>query len=896
MDVTPEADSQASAVPSADEIDTISSRRFSNSFRGWNPDEVRVHLIEVAETVRTMARRQGELERQLAEAEAAVRRADLTRLEPDEVSRVLGEETARVLRAARESAAEIVAKAEAQAELLASQAADDAARLRTEARDDAERLRVEAEETASAVRTAGAAHVEDLRAAAESELAEERTAMQDQLAAEREALHAEIAAQRAAAEEEAVGIRSAAETDADATRTEAAEYAERLRSEAEADVAQLRSTAEEEAREVAARAAAQVADSERLRDRVLADLAHKRRAARKHLEQLHAGRDRLLTAYQVILATTDQATAELDVVLADAKRDADQAARRIAAEPLPTPEEMLAELQEVRERDPSMGTVAPASDPATVDVDEESTGDPALTESGGPREPAAVDPVSAEVGDEPESAEDAPSDPPPEGTTADPALLDPQPIHLRQQRRGKRRHDPLGGEPLPDVPLMPVAAAAEFESVRVMSSAEAAEAIRDAAARPQEASGLTDEEAEPAPVQEPEPAPVQETEPAAVAEADPPAPLDAATPEPDRHATRGADQAPGEQAAQSPDSESVPEPHAGPVGATTGAAENRERRDSTSDQVTDIFARLRAERAREDDQDPAPRTPDIDRSGSPTSPDPTSGEPPATDSDPGREDQPGVPAPRPEPTSTVETPTGVTTTMPGPTPERLASLFERRDAAVDDSARLLSKHLKRRLSDQQSELLDELRRIDGPVTSAVLPTDFAEGWAGIVEENLAGAVQAGSSLVADLRPGTPTDVEVDLAGAVDELVETIAVPLRSRLERVLDEDVTEADDDAAVDERELADRVRACYREWRGARLASAVSDVCGRAFGLGVRAALPARLALHWYCSPGADPCSDCNDNRLAGGVADDEAFPTGQAVAPAHPGCTCLALPDLG
>ena len=94
--------------------------------------------MKVAELVRSSTQRQADLERRLAEAEIAVRRADTSQLDPDEVAEVLGEETARVLRTARESAAEIRAKAEERVALVSGQAADDAARIRAEAEAERE--------------------------------------------------------------------------------------------------------------------------------------------------------------------------------------------------------------------------------------------------------------------------------------------------------------------------------------------------------------------------------------------------------------------------------------------------------------------------------------------------------------------------------------------------------------------------------------------------------------------------------------------------------------------------------------------------------------------------------------------------------------------------------------
>lgn len=872
--------SDAESTPSAAEIDAIASPRFSNSFRGWNPDEVRVHLVGVAEIVRSLTQRQGELERLLAEAEAAARRADLTRLDPDEVARVLGEETAHVLRTAREAAAEIEAKAKAQAEVLVRQAADDAAETRAQAEADARAVRSDAQEAAEATRAAGDAHLADLQAAAEAEIASRREQLEAEFAAERQAARDEAAAELATAQEHATTIRREADEEAARVRAEAQAEAESTRAEVEADVARRRAETTDELHALTERAMSQVAEAERMRDRVLSDLSRKRRAARQHLEQLHAGRDRLITAYEVIRATTDQATGELDVVLDEAKRVADEAARRIGNEDLPTPEEMLAELELARSADlpiiappsPASGAEAPPEERTEVDgpADDEhapteiASGTDAAVEVAGdgpPGDAAAVEAAGTVASDAPDvpggEVTDAVDDPAPEPHDT-PAPSAPQDAsranHRRHGRRARRRHDPLDGDELPDVPMPPVDASADFERVRVV--AEDAPDVPAAAAPPAEAA----------------------TTPAAAA----PVPVT------DAGSRRGRTSAPAatrsEPAPAAATSAESTEP-SGP-GATGDTP-------ASDDAVSGIFARLRAEADKRPEADDKPET------------HATGAAETAATGDDGEDAPSGRRAGGEATGSTTKVPAPQAEAPPDATLDaeaaRLAAVFERRDAAVDEVARRLAKHLKRQLSDQQSALLDELRRHRGsPSVDDVLgpPEAFAADWVGVIRDDLAGAVASGVALAGDLDPTASDHGDVDVTAATEELIDSIAEPLRARLVVALGEGAVDDDEDdqvAAIDDLELADRIRACYREWRGARLAAAVADACARAFGLGIRAAIPAATGLVWYCGPGDAPCSDCNDNQLEGPVAVGDAFPTGQAVAPAHPGCRCLALPEL-
>src|SRR5690606_3277192 len=87
-----------------------------------------------------------------------------------------------------------------------------------------------------------------------------------------------------------------------------------------------------------------VAEAQAVRERVLKDLAAKRRRARLQLEKLNAGRERLLRAYEIVRATIDDATNELSNAVVEARIAADQAARRVEAEAEPSLEALDAEV------------------------------------------------------------------------------------------------------------------------------------------------------------------------------------------------------------------------------------------------------------------------------------------------------------------------------------------------------------------------------------------------------------------------------------------------------------------------------------------------------------------------------------------------------------------------
>ena len=245
----------------------VAHRGFSTSFRGFNPDEVRIYLTRGAESLRAARERQRELEQQMRELE---QRAANPRIDEATLTSALGEHTARIIRSAHEAAADIRTKAEGSVEQILKDAHEEAAKLRA----DAERV---------------------------------------------------LADRVTEAEAEANAIRQAAEADALGVRRRAQEQADRA-------LERSRQQSKDMANEV-----------QGLRNRVMSDLMRRRRSALMQVEQLQAGRDRLLEAYRVVRRTLDEATDSLERAEADARAAAEAAAHRVAAEPDPELGELTAE-------------------------------------------------------------------------------------------------------------------------------------------------------------------------------------------------------------------------------------------------------------------------------------------------------------------------------------------------------------------------------------------------------------------------------------------------------------------------------------------------------------------------------------------------------------------------
>jgi DivIVA domain-containing protein len=204
-----------------------------------------------------------------------------------------------------------------------------------------------------------------------------------------------------------------------------------------------------------------------------------------------------------------------------------------------------------------------------------------------------------------------------------------------------------------------------------------------------------------------------------------------------------------------------------------------------------------------------------------------------------------------------------------------AAVVHERDVALERLHRELVRKVKRRVQDEQNELLDELRQHPGAAApDKVLATldDQLAGWTAVMRPALDEAATAAARSVSgtDMKQSAPD-------GLVDELVRSRALPLR---ERVYDALLDDGDDD-------ITQRINSRYREWK-AGVESAVGDALVAAWGRGTVDVAPAGSLLRWIPEH-EGRCADCDDNALEP-TARGEPFPTGQAHPPAHPGCRCV------
>jgi cell division septum initiation protein DivIVA len=224
------------------------------------------------------------------------------------------------------------------------------------------------------------------------------------------------------------------------------------------------------------------------------------------------------------------------------------------------------------------------------------------------------------------------------------------------------------------------------------------------------------------------------------------------------------------------------------------------------------------------------------------------------------------------------------------------ALLDRRDQLLAPVEKSISRVLRRLASDEQNELLDQLRRAKRgrPDVSVLLPADPSETVARFVDAltaEFSRAAEAGAALWSEMTGSASGSLFGDDERLVEQLTAGVAGYLelhRAHLER------TFADAEAeGLDASELADRVRAAYRDWRSGSLADLAGDLATLGLSQGQRRAAGPGTPWRWVVDNGGLPCADGEDNALAGAVPCEEPFPTGDLTPPAHPGCRCILAP---
>lgn len=167
---------------------------------------------------------------------------------------------------------------------------------------------------------------------------------------------AEVEDLRMQAEREAVAVLAAARAEAQTivsrANDEAARVVLRARAESRGKPSAERSAAIEAAlaevpvdpEQARDQARLMITEARAVRERILGDLAKRRRTAHVQLEQLRVAREKLLETLRDARRVVEDASRDLSTAEVEARLAAETAGRRVASEPVPTVEELEAEL------------------------------------------------------------------------------------------------------------------------------------------------------------------------------------------------------------------------------------------------------------------------------------------------------------------------------------------------------------------------------------------------------------------------------------------------------------------------------------------------------------------------------------------------------------------------
>ena len=227
-----------------------------------------------------------------------------------------------------------------------------------------------------------------------------------------------------------------------------------------------------------------------------------------------------------------------------------------------------------------------------------------------------------------------------------------------------------------------------------------------------------------------------------------------------------------------------------------------------------------------------------------------------------------------------------------PTPiEPDLKMFERRDAALVAVDEAVAKKLKRVLADEENAMLNYLQSKKAQVAlEKVLPSvenqlqNYVEATSKeLIEAAMSGAQSLSKSLKADLRKKISNTTVMQVMSK--KLADDIVYPLRERIQKCVES--------SAGNAGEMSSLIRTVYREWKMQQIDKLVGDVSRLAYSRGAYLVLELGTKVCWMVDPNGPPCSDAEDNSLAGQVACGEKFPTGHEHPVIHSGCKCLVVP---
>lgn len=189
----------------------------------------------------------------------------------------------------------------------------------------------------------------------------------------------------------------------------------------------------------------------------------------------------------------------------------------------------------------------------------------------------------------------------------------------------------------------------------------------------------------------------------------------------------------------------------------------------------------------------------------------------------------------------------------------------------------LSRKIKRVLSDEQNDLLNNLRTSKQGQDLDSLVTECFQ------KSQLTNAIF--DSLI-QLLNFNDNFVNID-KNEINLMSSNLSQDLLNEIQEKLSKEKIVVNDS---NKASLQEKISATYREIRSQKVDDLVGDYVYKTYNLLTFKTAKENDLLFWV--PTTTPCSDCEDNSLAKEITSSETFPTGSSYPPAHRGCRCILL----
>ncbi|MCL5048217.1 MAG: hypothetical protein M1374_05475 [Firmicutes bacterium] len=203
-----------------------------------------------------------------------------------------------------------------------------------------------------------------------------------------------------------------------------------------------------------------------------------------------------------------------------------------------------------------------------------------------------------------------------------------------------------------------------------------------------------------------------------------------------------------------------------------------------------------------------------------------------------------------------------------------------------DSEEYLLRKMKKLIRQHQNIVLDDLRLNWNKESYDYIKTNYLDACAQDIEE----AQVHLEKLYADVRSFVTTkslDVYENVSVHFAEEANSLILYTLKPVEKILQE-ISFRNDNTLQDEQDFMEHLSSVYRELKGDRLGRGVGDcVVKIVSGATYDEALANGSRLRWIMD--GEICPDCEDNSLLVVLAGSQ-FPTGHLMPPAHPGCRCV------